>query len=322
MEPYEALEKELGEWCGSPNVVVCSSGTSALQLALTALRLPKGSKVIVPEFTMIACARAVTMAGLVPVFIDCGEDLLLDVEKLEEVYSRDVSAIMPVHIYGRQCNMQAIHNFIHKYYLHKLKVIEDTAEGHGIKPHPKTDATCWSFYENKIIAGEEGGAVAFRSEKRKEIASQLRSLGFDHNHNFLHIPGGFNCRLSNANALPIRESLAQVETNLHKRKQVCLWYSKHIPAQYHMPMRDVCWVYDLWLPFHDANTEGIVSRLNEQGIEARLAFKPMSQQPEYRQPYKHLRAHIAAQRVIYMPVCPNMPESTVQANVAALLLLL
>src|SRR5262245_15578515 len=104
MEAYQELEQALGRWVGNPNVVVCSSGTAALHLALEALPIPKGSLVLVPDFTMIACARAVTLAGLTPNFIDCGDDLLMDPTAAFLAAPADARAIMPVHVYGRRCN--------------------------------------------------------------------------------------------------------------------------------------------------------------------------------------------------------------------------
>src|SRR5690348_570082 len=105
MEPYEQLEVEFAEWAGVANTVACSSGTSALQLALTALRLPPGSRVLVPEFTMVACARAVVMAGLVPVFVDCDDEGLIDVTQLYQRCLDELpDAVMAVHVYGRQCD--------------------------------------------------------------------------------------------------------------------------------------------------------------------------------------------------------------------------
>ncbi|MCK9570792.1 DegT/DnrJ/EryC1/StrS family aminotransferase, partial [Candidatus Pacearchaeota archaeon] len=185
MEPYQELEFRFGEWIGNPNTVACSSGTAALHLALEALQLPIHSCVMVPEFTMVACARAVTMAGLHPIFIDCGDDLLLDTKVMQSKTVRHQSAIMPVHIYGRRCSMKAI---IDHAKTNNLAVVEDMAEIHGVNPHPESDAACWSFYKNKIVHGEEGGMVAFKEAKHADKARQLRSLGFTQAHDFAHIP--------------------------------------------------------------------------------------------------------------------------------------
>ena len=164
MEMFQKLEAEFGKFAGytAEQMVACSSGTSAIHLALEALQLPQGSEVILCDYNMVACARAVTLAGFTPHFVDCNEKLLIDpneVAKYIEEYMdlfpqryslNPVSAIICTHIYGRACDMGAIDDIAAKY---ELKVIEDLAEAHGISPHPNTDAACWSFYKNKIIAG-------------------------------------------------------------------------------------------------------------------------------------------------------------------------
>src|SRR5687767_6313411 len=106
MEAYERLEKEFGEWIGNKSTVAVSSGTSALHVTLETLNLKPGGEVLVPDYCMIACARAVTMAGLKPVFVDCTVDrLVMNIDDVRKKLTDNTVAIMPVHIYGRLCNM-------------------------------------------------------------------------------------------------------------------------------------------------------------------------------------------------------------------------
>lgn len=109
--------------------VSCNSGTNALYIALLAIGVGKGDEVIVPSYTMIATAWAVTYTGATPVFIDCADDLNIDTSLIEEAISKKTKAIIPVHIYGRQCDMFEINKIASKY---DLYVIEDMAEAHGI----------------------------------------------------------------------------------------------------------------------------------------------------------------------------------------------
>lgn len=310
MEPYQQLEVEFGKWLNLPaeKMVACSSGTAALHLAMEGLELRPGGQVVVPEFTMVACARAVTMAGLRPVFVDCKmRDLQMDMTKLHYAINSLTQAIMLVHIYGRQCDTQ----YVHRNNSHELPVIEDLAESPGILPHSKSDAACWSFYKNKIIAGDEGGMVYFRCPAAAHRAREMRSHGFNTTHDFFHSPRGTNYRLSNTHAQLILNSLAKVDENIAARRNVIEWYDKHVSTEYHMPSRRVPWVYDLRL------TDGrsviqLVQDLNDQGIAARHAFKPMSYQPEYIGHYHHLTAYIESQRVAYLPVDPAMVEADVE----------
>ncbi|MFA5056476.1 MAG: aminotransferase class I/II-fold pyridoxal phosphate-dependent enzyme [Opitutaceae bacterium] len=311
MDAYERLEKEFGEWIGNPNTVACNSGTAALHLALEALELRPESRVIVPEFTMVACARAVTMAGLEPVFVDCDDTMLLDPVLVERRAAQRIKAIMPVHIYGRRCNMTAIHATA-RYY--DCRVVEDLAEAHGVRPHKDTDAACWSFYRNKIVAGEEGGMIAFKNPHHAKLAKKLRSQGFTAAHDFSHVPRGCNYRLANALASIILGSLHNVNENLRRRTRIEAAYNRAIPEQYRLPKREACWVYDLRVPgMNAAQQSQIIANLNAAGVAARHAFKPMSSQQEYRKPHFHLKANLFAREVFYLPADPTITEQQAAA---------
>lgn len=314
MDPYHRLELEFGNWISTPseNMAACSSGSAALHLALESFRLPPGSEVIVPEFTMVACARAVTLAGLKPVFVDCDDDLLISIDHLKRKITKNTRAIMAVHIYGRTCDMDAIGTLADKRH---LLVIEDCSESHGAFNDYVADATCWSFYKNKIIHGEEGGMVAFNRTEDANIAKQLRNHGFTEAHDFLHSPHGWNYRMSNAHAKLILKSLEQAPELIMARSHVEHWYDKHINPKWKMPPRRVCWVYDISLL--GINTTDVVKFLNNAGVQARLGFKPMSEQSEYRHPTKSLNglcAFFASRRIIYLPVVPEMTEEDVKNN--------
>lgn len=326
METYELLEKKLADWCECPNIVVCSSGTAALHLALEAFELEPHRGVIVPEFTMIACPRACTLADLTPTFADCDDALLITLEEVNRILlqrplaQRGPSCIMPVHVYGRRVDMWGIDSIADA---NNLLVVEDMAEAHGIKPHPNTDAACWSFYRNKIVAGEEGGAIAFRERKHADVARSLRSLGFNDDHNFVHRPRGHNYRMSNCHAELILKSLAKVKENLQKRREVEDLYDAYIPAEWKMPPREVCWVYDIRIPISldvaIPNIDTLVAELNKKAVAARCGFKPMSSQPEYvNVNARDLNAYRLSQEVLYLPIRPEMQRRDVAQNVYTL----
>jgi perosamine synthetase len=310
---HEKLEVEFGRWAGVQGVVACSSGTAALHLALEALRLPQGTEVVVPDVCMVACARACTLAGLTPVFVDVTEDLLLDVDLLDRACSRDganVGAVMAVHTYGRRCDMEDITDLALKY---DFKVVEDLAEAHGLRPHPFTDAACWSFYKNKVVRGEEGGAVAFMDPDRATHARSLRSLGFTRDHDFSHVPRGCNYRLADCLADLILASLDGADHALDERYALGNLYDRYCPTGWRMPPRDVVWVYDLRIPrMNQEEQDTLVQALRLSGIEARHCFKRLSTQQEYRNPGRHYRCRSEGARieslpreVIYLPVEPG-----------------
>lgn len=329
LQPYERLEHELAEWASSlggqqympEQVVVCSSGTAALHLALEALELPPGSEVLVPDYTMVACARAVTLAGLTPVFVDCDDRLLMDPHHIPRACDYQnlgpIRGVMPVHVYGRTCNMYAVTDYAGSYH---LKVVEDLAEAHGVAPHQLTDAACWSFYRNKIIAGEEGGAVAFKDPAHAAVARELRSLGFTAAHDFRHRPRGHNYRLANCLAEKVLASLRRWEvplvgrtqkgTVLEMRREAEAWYDDchGMPLVWQQPPRDAPWVYDIRVPgLTRGKMAEAVRVLNAEGIEARMGFLPMSLQEEYCncKTVGTVNSSGAANEVVYLPLTPG-----------------
>ncbi len=315
MQPYETLEHSWANFnkVMPSNMVACSSGTAALHLALESLKLTHKSQIVIPDYTMIACPRAASLARLHPVLLGCTPSLLMDLDALDDAlcnctnYSsrHSASAIMVVHVYGRVVNMAEVHALAAKY---GVKVIEDMAEAHGTKPHPKTHAVCWSFYKNKIVAGEEGGAVYFKEEEQANLARELRCIGFTKDHNYLHTPRGHNYRLANLLATPILESIEDYHTNLAERRYLEAAYDYRCPEHYQMPPRDCPWVYDVKLPITNPLLQSrIVQRLNYLGIAARYGFKPMRDQEEYKgSPYfgNHLSKRYATQ-MIYLPLTPG-----------------
>jgi perosamine synthetase len=313
MEKYQQLELEFSKWNGldPEGMVSVSSGSAALHLALEALQLPPGSECLVPDYTMIACARAVTLAGLKPAFVDCDDRLLMD---WSEVTSRlwipdTLGAIMCVHVYGRRMDMDKVHSMFHRIVGKDgpKPVIEDLAEAHGVKPHPRTDAACWSHYRNKIVGGEEGGSVWFHNPEHAKLARQLRNLGFTDAHDFMHIPRGHNYRLANCLAEKVLDSLMFADRNIAARRTVESWYDRYCPMEWRMPPRDVPWVYDLRVKGMGRITQDrLVQILNGQGIAARHGFKPMTIQPEHAG-YQEVcpKALEMASQVFYLPIHPG-----------------
>jgi dTDP-4-amino-4,6-dideoxygalactose transaminase len=238
-----------------------------------------------------------------------GENLLLDPRKTENAITLRTRAILAVHIYGRLCRAEPLNALSYK---HQLMIVEDCSESHGAPSGLDSMAKCWSFYRNKIIFGEEGGAVAFGCEDDAERARMLRSHGFTARHDFMHIPRGWNYRLANALALPILRSLDHYEKNLRQRRLIESIYNQLIPPEYWQPPRAAPWVYDVRLPRANHHLiDTVVKSLNEQGVAARHGFKPMSMQPEYLRPYAHLTAYWRGREVMYLPICPTMTDDQV-----------
>jgi len=297
------FEKEFAKFNEYKHGVACSSGTAALTLALRALGIGPGDEVIVPEFTMIATAWAVTYTGATPVFVDCKDDLNIDPDLIEEKITSKTKVIIPVHIYGRQCNMKKIMDIAYNY---NLKVVEDSAEAHGVKP--VGDIACFSLFANKIISAGEGGICVTNDEKLAMQMEHLRAMAFTPTHDFIHKKLAYNFRMTNLQAGVALAQLERIEEILEKRRKIEEFYNeklKNIKGITLLPKRNVLWMYDILAE----DKENLQKYLEEQGIETRQFFKAMSQQPMYYNAnWKNLNATKYGYSGIYLPTYADLTE--------------
>lgn len=318
MQPFERLERDFARFvgCEPEQMVVCSSGTAALHLALESLGIPEVGCVVVPDYTMIACPRAVSMARMVPMFADVDARSLTLCPNDMDFALDDAQAIMPVAVYGRSVH-PSVFDLARK---HDLKIVEDLAEAHGVPPHPSTDAACWSFYANKIVAGEEGGAVMFKDVHAANVARELRCLGFGPERDYWHRPHGHNYRLANALASLVGESLAHVKRNVERRRVCESVWDEATPDEWRMPRRQAPWVYDLRIPGIGWETQArLVRELRDQGIEARPGFKPMHLQDEFSRSHSRSpdfpNSSSASREIVYLPLLPVIDQATARSVV-------
>jgi dTDP-4-amino-4,6-dideoxygalactose transaminase len=180
--------------------IAVNNGTSALIAPLWSMDLEPDDEVITTPFTFIATSNAILIAGAKPVFVDINpKTLLIDENKIERAITDKTKAIMPVHLYGRVCNMEKINEIANKY---NLVVIEDTAQAFGATCHcgkpagMMSDAGTFSFYKTKNISTFEGGMICIPkgskldSQKVRSICDQGQVGRY--NHEYL----GFNFRLA------------------------------------------------------------------------------------------------------------------------------
>lgn len=303
--PYvPRFEQEFADYNGSAHGVACSSGTAALTLALRALGVGPGDEVLVPEFTMIASAWAVTYTGATPVFVDCGDDLNIDVSLIEAKITPRTKVIMPVHIYGRRCDMQSIMDIAYEY---NLRVVEDSAEAHGVRP--VADIACFSLFANKIISSGEGGICLTDDARLAGQMAHLRGMAFSKEHNFLHKKVAYNFRMTNLQAGVALAQTEKLDEILALRKKIEAYYDEGlagIEGITLMPPRDVLWMYDL----RAERREELRGFLAAAGIETRLFFKPMSRQPMYFDPeWPSLNASKFAEDGLYLPTYTGLTQS-------------
>lgn len=277
MQPYQELEKQYADHLSINRCVSVNTGTAALHVALEALQLPPGSKVIVPDFTMYASGLAVYYSRLTPVFVDCDDNLLIDLDKVENVIDDNTKVLMITHIYGRVVDMDRVMKIAKK---HNLRVIEDACEAQGAYWNKRAigsfDIGCFSLYRNKIIHAEEGGIVASNDLQFLKVVNDMKSMSFGDTHDYYHKQIGFNYRMTNSQAQLALQSLQNYKQNLEIRENIKNLYNNFIDDKYHMPNnRKVCWVYDL----KHSCSDSIVKELKNRGVNARHSFKPMTLQP-------------------------------------------
>lgn len=176
-----AFEKEFSFYNKTKYTVGLNSGTDALYLALKAAGITKGDEVITTPVTFIATVETIVRTGATPVFVDIREsDSNMDAQKIEAKITPKTKAIVPVHLYGFACDLDAIHKIAKK---RRLKVIEDCAQSVGafignVRVGTTSDAGCFSFYPTKNLgAFGDGGALVTNDDKLAEKVRVLRTHG-------------------------------------------------------------------------------------------------------------------------------------------------
>lgn len=171
------FENDFATYLGAQNCVGCANGTDAIELALEALGIGKGDEVILPVHSWISTASAIARVGAIPVFVDTEADTFcINANEVEAKITPHTKAILPVHLYGHPCDMDAIDAIAKR---HNLLVIEDCAQTHGAtykgrKVGTFGDAACFSFYPSKNLGalGDAGAVVT----NKADVAQAIREL--------------------------------------------------------------------------------------------------------------------------------------------------
>lgn len=320
----ERFEAEWAERCDRRTGVAVANGTVALQLAVAASGLPKGSEIIMPTFTIVSCALAAIYNGCKPVFVDSDRDTwCMDVSLVEERITSRTAAVMPVHIYGHPVEMDPLLDLAAK---KGLTVIEDAAEAHGAEYLTERsgvsrwrpcgsfgDVSTFSFYANKLVTTGEGGMVLTDREDIAAKAVSLRNLGFSADRRFLHREAAFNFRFTNLQAAIGVAQLTRFAQVVQKKRAIARTYLAlldDIPGLI-LPVerpwaRSVYWMFgvvlDKAVPF-DA-TE-LAARLRRLGVDTRPFFLGMHEQPLFQESSKVRGSFPVAERLarrgLYIP---------------------
>ena len=224
-----AFEEQFAAYQGTPYCIGVNSGTDALILAVRALGIGPGDEVIVPANTYIASVMGVTENGATPVFVEPDAYHCIDPEKIEAAVTEKTRAILPVHLYGQACDMDAICAIAQK---HGLYVIEDCAQSHGAcwrgrKTGSFGTVSCFSFYPTKPCGAlGDGGALVTGDKALAEKLRMMRNYGSAKK--YVNEFSGVNSRLDEVQAALLQVSLRHLEEGNACRKAIAERYLKEI----------------------------------------------------------------------------------------------
>ncbi len=311
---------------GCPHAVSVCNGTVALHLALHCLDIGPGDEVIVPTFTYIASVNTIAQTGATPVFAESRrDDWLLDPTDIERRITPRTKAILPVHLYGAACDMEAILAIARR---HGLRVVEDCAEALGTRLHGRHvgtfgDVGTFSFFGNKTVTTGEGGLVIAGDPA---LAARLRitkGQGQSLTRRYWHEVLGFNYRMTNIAAAIGLAQIERLDAVLRRKREIGRLYrelSDTLPVEFQIPTVGVAgsdWLVSVLLP-RGVDRERLMERMSERGIETRPVFFCAHTMPMYAQGESFPIAEEIAARGLSLPSYPLLSNANVKRVVETL----
>ncbi len=319
------FEQAFADYHGMKYGVSCSSGTTALHLALLALGIKEGDEVIVPTLTFIATANAVRYCGATPVFVDSNEEYwCIDSSKIEKSITQRTKAIIPVHLYGFPADMPIIQNMAKN---NGLFVVEDCAEAHGASIDGKKIGTygninCFSFYANKIMTSGEGGICLTNDKDTYEYMKCLCNHGMS-SKPYWHSVIGFNYRMTALQAAVGLPQIKRLDKLIEKKSIIASWYAEGLselieqkvinPQQEQNWAKSVWWMYSFYLKDADEKErDKLIEMLSINGIESRPIFYPIHIMPPYNKGESLPTAEKIAKSGISLPSYDSLTKDKVE----------
>ncbi len=226
---HQQLQKNLEEYFKVPHAILYTNGHLALENVIAAMQFPKGGEVITTPFTFVSTTHSIVRNGLVPVFCDVNDkDYTIDVSKIEALITDKTVAIVPVHVYGNLCDVEAIREIADKY---NLKVIYDAAHAFGVEYKDTSaanfgDASMFSFHATKVFNTIEGGAITFQDDALVQVLNDMKNFGIRGAESIAYVGG--NAKMSEFQAAMGICNLRHVDDEIAKRKAVVEHYRKRL----------------------------------------------------------------------------------------------
>lgn len=362
------FEKKIAEYVGTEDAVSAQSGTAGLHTALRILGVKAGDEVIVPTLTFVAAVNPVKYMGAEPVFMDCDDTFCMDVEKLERFFEeecelmeeevsepdmrfvqgksgiekvlhnkktgRRIAAVVPVHIFGRLCNMEKIMELAERYH---VKVLEDATEAlgsyytegkyKGCYAGTIGDMGVYSFNANKIITTGGGGMIVSKNQNYLDEARYLTITAKETTPEdalfFVHGEVGYNYRMLNIQAALGVSQIDRIEEFIRIKNDNFKVYEEElaetegitvIPVE--KGVRSNNWFYCLYIDdkrFGETRDE-LMHRLIESGIQCRPVWKLIHTLKPYfgAQSYEIQKAEEMAEHILNVPCSTNLTADDVR----------
>lgn len=320
----QRFSNQFATYLRAENVITCANGTDALQIALMALDLEKGSGVLVPAFTYPAAVEVILLLGLEPILVDVDSDTFnMDVKLVEKAISSSTKAIIPVHLFGQACDMECIMEYAQTY---QLKVIEDNAQSIGAN-YTFSDGRvcrlgtighigCTSFFPTKNLGCfGDGGAIICNDTQLTKSLKMIANHG--QAQKYVHEVVGCNSRLDTLQAAVLEIKLKMLDLYNEQRIKIADKYDEafnqisaiRIPAR----SKSTSHVFHQYtLKVIDGRRNSLKKHLMEHQIDAMIYYpKPIHHQPAYQSLNGDIHLPIAeklAEEVISIPIYPEMSE--------------
>lgn len=323
-ESVYKFEEEFARYCGVDYAVSTSSGTDALQIALTALGITRGQQVMTSPASFIASSNVVLHVGATPIFADIDlETYTIDPEQVKKAINRRTRAVIPVHLYGYPADMDSINEIADK---HGLYVVEDACQAHGAfykgrKVGTLGDVACFSFYSSKnmTVAGD-GGMLVTDDEKVSGKAARLRDCG--RKSKYVHDLVGFTARLNTVNAAIGRVQLRHLDEWNEKRRKNAQIYDRLLSdlGELILPPKgdgETRPVYHLYV-IRTRHRDGLKEWLESDGIQCGIHYVlPIHLQPVYKEMFgfeegAYPRSEKLCRTCLSLPMYPDLTLSEVK----------
>ncbi len=312
---HRELEAELKNFLEVPEVSLTVNGHMALELAIQSFGFPEGSEVITTPFTFVSTTHAIVRNRLEPVFCDIKEsDGTIDESKIEKLITPKTVAILPVHVYGHICNIDAIQEIADRY---SLKVIYDACHAFGERYNGKSvagfgDASIFSFHATKVFNTIEGGAVCSKNHDIYEKLYNLKNFGIRGEE--LVVSVGANAKMNEFAAIMGLCNLKRVEDVIKDRKRVSDIYRERLSEvsgirlfkENEQTEQNFAYFPILVDDLYPINRDDLYDKLLKVGVHARKYFYPITaDQACFKNCYRNIQLDVArklAKKVLLIPI--------------------